>query len=211
MAYDLITATTPDADQVIALQVDDDGASGEKQASQPSAGQAEEKIYNLGDNLPVRTGVILDHNGHPVPDGTVVKFILSQQGENVTVQQIESTTSGGIARASIKLQSEGMHEIRVTSEPAQNSQILLLNITPGKGAEISAINPTPAPTEAENSAAPGKTPAEENAVEEKVKNNNKILEWLLAVCWPGAAGCFSSIIPKRLANSGSAPLSVPAS
>ncbi len=180
VAYDLITATAPDANQIIGLQVDDSGVSGEKQSSPPTIGGAEEKIYNLGDNLPVRTGVILDHNGHPVPDGTVVKFILSQQGENVTVQQIESTTSGGIARASIKLQSEGMHEIRVTSEPAQNSQILLLNITPGKGAEISAINPTPAPTEAENSATPAKTPAEGSTVEERVKSNNKILEWLLS-------------------------------
>ena len=86
---------------------------------------------NLGDNLPVRTGVIVDYNGHPVPDGTVVKFILNQQGENVTVQQVETTTINGIARASIILQSAGMHEIRVTSEPALNSQILVLNIFRG--------------------------------------------------------------------------------
>jgi hypothetical protein len=78
-----------------------------------------------------------------VPDGTVVRFILSQQGENVTIQQIETTTVGGIARAFIKLQSEGMHEIRATSEPAMNSQILVLNISSGQGAQISAINPTP--------------------------------------------------------------------
>ncbi len=186
VAYDLITATTPDANQIIGLQVDDNSFNGEKQTTQSPTGQPEEKVYNMGDNLPVRTGVILDHNGHPVPDGTVVKFILSQQGENVTVQQIESTTTQGIARASIKLQSEGMHEIRVTSEPAQNSQILLLNISPGKGAEISAINPTPVPTEAENAVV--KPESQTLPTEEKEKANSKFLEWLLSCLFAWGSG-----------------------
>jgi len=179
VAYELITATTPDADQIIGLQVDDATAPSESQADQATAEEPEGKVYNLGDNLPVRTGVIVDHNGHTVPDGTVVKFILSQQGENVTIQQIESTTVGGVARASIKLQSEGMHEIRVTSEPALNSQILVLNISPEEGALISAIDPTPIPTEAETTAIPGEPVEEEDVPVEPVKANNKLLEWLL--------------------------------
>jgi beta-N-acetylhexosaminidase len=186
VAYDMITATTPDPDQIISLQVDENAAANKEQVTQQTTAQASEKTYNLGDNLPVRTGVILDHNGHPVPDGTVVKFLLNQQGENVTVQQIETTTVGGIAHASIKLQTEGMHEIRVTSEPAENSQILVLNISSGKSAEISAINPTPIPTEEEINEK--KTPiVEEKPVEEPVKANNRVLEWLLTslLAWSG--------------------------
>ncbi len=113
-----------------------------------------------------------------MPDGTVVRFILSQQGENVTIQQIETTTVGGIARAFIKLQSEGMHEIRATSEPAMNSQILVLNISSGQGAQISAINPTRYHRRGywRSPIAPA---VEETKPVEPLKTNNKLLEWLL--------------------------------
>ncbi len=179
VAYNMITATTPKESQIIALQVDETAGAGGKQATAQTTDEPQEKVYNLGDNLPVRTGVILDHNGHPVPDGTVVRFILSQQGENVTIQQIETTTVGGIARASIKLQSEGMHEIRATSEPAMNSQILVLNISSGQGAQISAINPTPVPTEEGGGEVANVPAVMEPKPAEPIKTNNKLLEWLL--------------------------------
>lgn len=181
IAYDLITATTPDAGQIIELMVDDS----DQQATELTGNENEEEtqiaeqVYKLGDNLPVRTGIILDHNGHPVPDGTVVKFILNQQGENVTVQQIETTTINGIARASIKLQSAGMHEIRVTSEPAINSQILVLNISPEEGALISSITPTPVPTVSEIMETEANAVQEEPIPEVIATKNNKLLEWLL--------------------------------
>ncbi len=190
VAYDLITITTPDADQIIELMVDDRMnpeplPEGTETVEAPTA----EPVYNLGDNLPVRTGVIMDHNGHPVPDGTVVKFILNQQGENVTVQQIEATTVNGVARASIKLQSEGVHEVRVTSEPALNSQILVLNITPGAGTLISAITPTPIPTQEDvstlevNEAQPETIPEEEAE-----KEANPFLEWFLTSLFAWGSG-----------------------
>jgi len=181
VAYNLITATTPDENQIIELLVDDSmnpelRPEGTETAEQPAA----EPLYNLGDNLPVRTGVIVDHNGHPVPDGTVVKFTLNQQGENVTIQQIDATTVDGVARTFIKLQSEGIHEIHVTSEPALNSQILVLNITPEEGTLISAITPTPVPTMEEVSALEeSETPQEPNLVEETEKENSPFLEWFL--------------------------------
>jgi beta-N-acetylhexosaminidase len=181
VAYDLITATTPDADQIIELLVDDSmnpepRPEGTETAEQPTA----EPVYKLGDSLPVRTGVIVDHNGHPVPDGTVVKFILNQQGENVTIQQIEATTVNGVARTSIKLQSEGIHEIHVTSEPALNSQILVLNISSGSGALISAITPTPIPTMEESSTMEERDILQEaNPVENTEKENSPFLEWFL--------------------------------
>jgi beta-N-acetylhexosaminidase len=181
VAYDLITATAPNPDQIIELLVDDrmdpelrpeNTAVVEETPTEP--------VYNLGDNLPVRTGVIVDHNGHPVPDGTVVKFILNQQGENVTIQQIEATTLGGVARTSIRLQSEGIHEIHVTSEPALNSQILVLNITPEEGALISAITPTPIPTMEEATVVEeNETPQETIPVEAAEKETRPFLEWFL--------------------------------
>jgi hypothetical protein len=37
--------------------------------------------FRIGDIIPIRTGVILDHNGNPVPDGTPVSFIFTLSGE----------------------------------------------------------------------------------------------------------------------------------
>ena len=133
--------------------------------------------------------MIVDHNGHPVPDGTVVKFILNQQGENVTIQQIEATTLDGIARTSIKLQSEGVHEIRVTSEPALNSQILVLNITPEQGTVISAITPTPIPTvEEANGMEVMESPQVNVPAEETEKETSPFLEWLLSSIFAWGSG-----------------------
>lgn len=188
VAYDLITATSPNPNQIIELMVDQKTAT--EEMNQESAVAQTQQIFNLGDNLPVRTGIIVDHNGHPVPDGTVVKFNLNQQGENVTVQQIEAITVDGIANASIKLASTGMHEIRVTSEPAMNSQILLLNISVEEGAQISAITPTPMPTIAEQITPESSASTDEQSSQEMEKErNNRLLEWFLTsiFTWGGGA------------------------
>ena len=190
IAYDLITVTTPDADQIIELMVDDSmNPEPQPEGTETVEVPAIEPLYNLGDSLPVRTGVIVDHNGHPVPDGTVVKFILNQQGENVTIQQIEATTLDGIARTSIKLQSEGVHEIRVTSEPALNSQILVLNITPEQGTVISAITPTPIPTvEEANGMEVMESPQVNVPAEETEKETSPFLEWFLSSIFAWGSG-----------------------
>lgn len=191
VAYDLLKATMPDENQIIELLVDDPGSNQEVNTAE-NGSEIPEIIYNLGDNLPVRTGIILDYNGNPVPDGTVVKFSLNQQGENLTVQQVESTTIDGVARASIILQSAGIHEIRVTSEPAMNSQILVLNISEEEGALISAITPTPVPTIQEGSESEDVIVEEESIPEEPLKENNKIGEWFLTslIAWAGGLAFF---------------------
>lgn len=191
VAYDLLKATMPDENQIIELMVDDPGSDQEAGTAE-NGSDIPEIIYNLGDNLPVRTGVILDYNGNPVPDDTVVKFSLNQQGENLTVQQVESTTVDGIARAMIILQSAGIHEIRVTSEPAMNSQILVLNISEEEGALISAITPTPIPTLQDETTDEKRDVVEEVIEEEPVKENNKVGEWFLTslIAWAGGLAFF---------------------
>jgi len=145
ISYDLITITSPDPKQVIELSVDESFIKDPKIEDLDSQEENGLNIFRLGDNLPVKTGIILDHNNHPVPDGTIVHFTLNQIGENITIQQVESATENGIAKALILLKNPGIHEIRVSSEPAPNSQILLLDISEEEGAIISAITPTPIP------------------------------------------------------------------
>ena len=178
IAYNLINATSPNPDQVIELIVEEPPVTGEgTQESQTNGGEL--PGFKLGDNLPIKTGIILDQNNHPVPDGTVVKFMLSEQGENLTIQQIESTTKQGVARTSFKLQASGRQEIRASTEPALNSQILLIDISQGNNAIISAITPTPIPTlTSDNQVSVIESLAQNEGATVK-KENNRFLEWLL--------------------------------
>ena len=179
IAYNLINTTSPNPDQLIELIVEDP-ISIVQSTADAQALNGELAGFKLGDNLPIRTGIILDQNNNPVPDGTVVKFMLSEQGENLTIQQIESTTEKGIARASFKLQVPGRQEIRAITEPALNSQILLIDISEGNEAIISAITPTPVPTTMTSSdQLPVLEGAAQNQVEIQSKENNRFGEWLL--------------------------------
>ena len=179
IAYNLINATSPNPDQLIELIVEDP-LSIVQSTEEAQTANGELAGFQLGDNLPIRTGIILDQNNNPVPDGTVVKFMLSEQGENLTIQQIESTTEQGIARASFKLQVPGRQEIRAITEPALNSQILLIDISEGNEAIISAITPTPVPTTMTSSdQLPVLEGMAQNQVEILNKENNRFGEWLL--------------------------------
>jgi len=189
IAYDLITAMTPSPDQIIPLLVDEDAA--KSTMAEEGAEQIDEDqentlpVFKLGDILPVKTGIIVDHNNNPVPNGTVVKFTMYEQGANVSIQQIESVTENGIAKASVALQNAGLHEIRVVSEPALSSQILVLDISEEE-AIVSAIFPTPIPTLEES------VEGEESVIEspeiELEKKNNKVLEWFIATVFSWILG-----------------------
>ena len=189
IAYDLITAMTPTPDQIIPLMVDEDAAQSimdEEGAEQINGDQEDTpSVFKLGDILPVKTGIIVDQNDNPVPNGTVVRFTMYEQGANISIQQIESVTENGIAKASVILQNAGLHEIRVVSEPALSSQILVLDISEEE-AIVSAIFPTPIPTLEESE------DGEESVIESPEinleKKNNKVLEWFIATVFSWILG-----------------------
>ncbi|MCK4317106.1 MAG: hypothetical protein KAX24_15170, partial [Anaerolineae bacterium] len=74
--YDLSTRTSPDPEQTITLYYDIGGPpeEGQPMPEPPEEGQPtpEPPRLDVGDELRLRTGVIVDHNNHPVPDGTPV-------------------------------------------------------------------------------------------------------------------------------------------
>lgn len=143
IGYDLLTATQPDPKQTIALQLDLPMPKPLEGTSTPEPQPT--PVFNLGNIIPVRTGVILDHNGHPVPDGTQVMFITLINGEVSGLPQAVSTHDG-IARTTIQVTSPGLLEIRAESEPAKVSQILRFDIPGGQEAHIT-VTPTEIPTQ----------------------------------------------------------------
>ncbi len=149
VGYDLIAATSPDPNQVIGLALDipEPEPVGEGTATPMPT---DVPVFRVGDVLPLRTDEIFDRNGNLVPDGTVVRFVFMVGGETGTVQQIEATTSRGVARAVYRITSEGLLEISAASDPATTSDLLRLDTA---GGMITAIAPTvepsmtPTPTE----------------------------------------------------------------
>jgi len=147
IGYDLIKVTIPDARQIIPLALDMPGMQSTPNISineYPAPTQV--PLFNVGDNLPLMAGIIVDQNNNPVPDGTVVRFIFTLGDEKSIVQQVETTTKGGYARTTFRIANSGLLEVRVVSEPALTSQIIRLDVPGSGGAQVTAIAPTPEPT-----------------------------------------------------------------
>ena len=134
IGYDLNLATFPNPEQVIPLAMDVQVQGEETPTPGPTPTL---EPFRTGDAIPVRTGVIVDHNGHVVPDGTIVKFILTISAETSTTQQFEALTAQGIARTVLRLSSYGNVEIRAVSDPATKSELIQFVVPPE--------NPTPTP------------------------------------------------------------------
>jgi beta-N-acetylhexosaminidase len=142
IAYDLNEALFPDPTQIIPLEFD------LPESTQVITGTATPEPppppeFRVGDVIPLRTGVILDHNHNPVPDGTPVTFTFTSGVESSATRQVE-ITRGGVARTSYAISSPGVLEIRAESEAAQ-SDILRLDI-PTPGEENITATPTSEPT-----------------------------------------------------------------
>lgn len=152
VGYDLIEATSPDPDRVIDLYLDTpDTPAVTITPTIPGATPEATPVprFQVGDYLPLRTGQILDHNQNVVPDGTVVQFVFTVSGteSSGTQQQIEGVTVDGVARATYRILTPGLLEVRAVSNPAITSRILQLDITAGAAAAITVIAPTAMPTE----------------------------------------------------------------
>lgn len=175
--YDLNEATFPDPNQTIALMVDQKSEQNEE--GTPVA--PVDLDLRLGNSVPVRTGIILDRNGHHVPDHTVVRFYASRSDGSAPVTY-DSETKDGIARAVIRLDHAGLIEIWAESEMAKTSQVLSFEIpAPIIQVQETTATPEPSPTAtAEPTLTVTPTPTEE-AMVEPVQNDVYLGYWFLSL------------------------------
>jgi beta-N-acetylhexosaminidase len=115
----------PDPNQSIPVMLDVPAESAPIGTATPEPQPAAD--FRVGSIIPVRTGIILDHNVHPVPDGTPVQFVATINGEVIALPQVV-TTIDGIARTTIQVTGSGTLEIRAESEPAKRSDVLHFDI-----------------------------------------------------------------------------------
>ena len=150
--YSLIIQTAPDPNQVIPLT-----AANVVTGSRATPGPLELKV---GNSLQLRAGPIYDRNGHVVPDGTPVQFVLAYPVERVEQQQTPVSTRDGMAETTVVIERKGQLEIRAIAEPAQASYVIKVNIG-DDASSIETIRPTAMPTPTpEPTATPTERPTE---------------------------------------------------
>lgn len=141
VGYDLISIMSPDVRQIIPIFLDLPPAPvtpGSLLTPEPTP----IPLFRIGDTIAIRTGAIMDQNGNPVPDGTVVQFSMLLTGEGGGIlQQVESVTTQGVARASFGLDKPGLLEIRVSSEPAVISEVLQLDVSQSGAVAVTVVVP----------------------------------------------------------------------
>ncbi len=145
LGYDLISITSPDPNQIISLFLDLSSPQTPTNTSTPVPTQV--PLFKIGDTIAIRTGVLKDHNGNPVPDGTVVHFSMSLTGEGGGIlQQADAVTTSGVARISFGLDKPGLLQIRASSDPATLSEVLQLDVSSGgQPAAVTVIIPALTP------------------------------------------------------------------
>lgn len=143
--YNILQATSPDPNQIIPLTWG--------QGEVPASGTpTPAPVMKKGDILQVSTGLIIDRNGRPVPDGSPVEFEVNYKSEGGLSSFIPSTTVGGKAQASLPLDRPGELSITATSNPAEQSDVIAVFV-PDTGEVSIEISPpdipptsTPIPT-----------------------------------------------------------------
>jgi beta-N-acetylhexosaminidase len=177
--YDLFEATTPNPQQTIELFL---GSSPSQATPAPEeTTPSPPPSFQAGDLIPIQTGIILDHNNKPVPDGTEVRLILSTVGErSVVLKEIIATTTGGIARATFPIETQGNMVITARSEPATLSTAIPITV------EGERPTPTNSPTAEATTTPEVTTPVTPvifvgSVIDDNPGNVSRFMEWLLAV------------------------------
>lgn len=137
--YDLITATSPDPAiefPIYAGQIPDETSQITAPESTPLP-----PVYRMGDQVDLFTGVILDQNGNPVPDGTPVSFVLTIQGVSTSLPQV--TTVSGTAQSSFFIESDQDINIHAVSSSARSVTIPISVIVDPETSPTEETPPTP--------------------------------------------------------------------
>lgn len=126
VGYDLISATSPDPEQSFSIYLGEAPLEEEEAPEEQPNTTPTFPVYNIGDVVAIETGIILDHNGHPVPDGTPVQFVVSSEGETNYLPLVE--TKDGQASTSFLIEQGKNLQIHAISSPAE-SEFLRIQVS----------------------------------------------------------------------------------
>jgi beta-N-acetylhexosaminidase len=175
IGYDLITATSPNPDQIFNLSVSRGAVLDD---STPQADLTPNPIFELNDLLNINTGIILDYNGNPVPDGTPIQFIKNILGEESIIADV--VTTNGRASTNHLIDTAEDFEIHAKSLTSR-SEIVRVNVLSGdeidgvEAPELTINSPIP-PTQS-----PSATTISEESPQQPIALNQVWRNWLLVI------------------------------
>lgn len=179
IGYDLIEALFPDPLRLIPLELDlaQNAASGAETTPSPEPPPE----YHIGDLLPLRTGVIQDHNGNPVPDGTPVTFIMTSGVEATSIRQ-EEFSQDGIAKTVFIINVPGAIEVHAESENAV-SGILRFDIPSpiSNGIEATVTEQPTSTPEPTATAIPVSIPPPMTTIQPELPAQTGFTDWFIAI------------------------------
>jgi beta-N-acetylhexosaminidase len=151
--YDLFVQMEPDRNQVIEVHP--------MGLPQVEGGTPQPLEVKKGDKLQLYTNVILDRNGHPVPDGTPIEFRFFYPEEKLETRQVALTTQG-VALTEFVLDRAGSLEISVigseykmVAQVPEDEKVEFQTIVPPTPTSTPTSTPTATPTA---TATPTETP-----------------------------------------------------
>ncbi len=130
--YELIRQLEPAPGQIISL-------------APAGSGDVISGSIQVGSQIELETGVILDRKGNPVPDGTPVQFHLQYPTESLTLAPKSETTVGGRARTVVPLDRPGELWITVQAGEARDSTRIVLKVGGDAPGSIATVVPTATP------------------------------------------------------------------
>ncbi len=140
IGYNLFSVTQPDPQQVLELYI--------LQNEEVTAPASQEPLdAEIGDTLRLETGLIYDHNGNQVPDGTIVQFIQQDRIQGTVTIVAEVPTNSGVARLDYVLgASTGPGQFRITAASGEATLSQAVDISIADEAEVVIVIPTSVPT-----------------------------------------------------------------
>ncbi|OQA41512.1 MAG: putative lipoprotein YbbD precursor [Chloroflexi bacterium ADurb.Bin325] len=130
--YELIRQLEPAPGQIITL-------------APVGSGDVISGSIQVGSQIELETGVILDRKGNPVPDGTPVEFHLQYPTESLALAPKSETTVAGRARTIVPLDRTGELWITVQAGDARDSTRIVLKVGGDAPGSIATVVPTATP------------------------------------------------------------------
>ena len=128
----LIERLEPDPDQVIPLTLFDE---------KRSDFALEFFDVHLGDTITIKAGPIVDRNGHHVPDGTPVQFLLKYSGSGLNLRTDPVPSVNGFGLVEVLLDRPEVLEVAATSIDSHTSVALQINVGIEDSALITSVEP----------------------------------------------------------------------
>lgn len=101
---------------------------GETELTLPTSAEGPDPVVKVGDTLRVEVSRVLDHNGHPVPDGAEVEFQLIYEGRDMTIPIEPTLVRNGSAAQTFTVEQPGRLLLSASAGEAKTATAVTVRV-----------------------------------------------------------------------------------